>query len=390
MDSSYRAEICDLCGSADADILVHVPTGRSLRSDLVVIERDLVKLCCRQCGLVRDGHSRQGDELSDYYTDDYSVTPADYVFYTPSGPVARSTLFWEWITGAFGLDRWRNIDRCLEVGAGACALLAEFTQRLPHCTFEGIELCATQAERARARGLNVRQEPLGKSAESNYDAIYTIGVLEHVHSPTQFLKDLRRCLRAGGLLFLCQPTQDVPSTDIFFVDHLHHFATEHLQQYARKCGFRQLGFVAGQEWMPNFSLHLWQATDDQTQPVWYGPPAATACADMAAQVTADMRRLDQTLEDLIAQRRRVAVFGLNEVFALARAYSRLGSVPITCGLDDRPDNPELARLGFPVVVPEACAQQHIDDVILTMNKVYYPQVVRRLAPFDVHLHPVLN
>ncbi|HEV3117240.1 MAG TPA: class I SAM-dependent methyltransferase [Gemmataceae bacterium] len=391
MDTSgYRAERCDLCGAEGAHVLAHLATGRSLRSDRKIVAGDLLKLRCRRCGLVREGHSRHGGELVDYYTNEYDVAPADYTFYLPGGPVARSTLFREWITTAFGLHRWRTIRRCLEVGAGAGALLAEFQRQFPECVFAGVELCESQAAKARQRGLNVRQGPLRESADDFYDAIYSVAVLEHVPSPTQFLQDLRLCLRPGGLLFLCQPTQDVPSYDVFFVDHLHHFGTEHLRKYARKCGFRELGFVVGQEWMPNFSLHLWQAANASTDQQWHGPSAETACAEVVGQVTADMGRLDRTLDRLAAARRRVAVFGLNEVYALARAYSGLGHFPIACGLDDRPDNPDLSGLGFPVVAPEACREHHIDDIVLAVNKVYHRQLFQRLARLGVEVHPVLN
>jgi SAM-dependent methyltransferase len=389
-ETNYCAERCDLCGSADAEVLAHGTTGRSLRSDRHVVRRDLRKLCCKRCGLVREGQTLGGGDLIDYYTNDYSVAPADYLFYTPNGPVARSAMFREWLMTAFGAHRWQSARRCLEIGAGAGALLAEFQRHLPKCTFEGIELCAGPAEQARQRGLNVRQGPVLLSPDDRYDVIYSIAVLEHVHSPTHFIHEARRALRPGGLLFLCQPTQDVPSYDVFFVDHLHHFGTDHLHHYAQKCGFRELGYVVGQEWMPNFSLHLWQAQETVRDSAWHGPPAPTACGTVVQQVTADMNHLDQTLVRLAAQRRRVAVFGLNEVYALACAYSSLGGFPIACGLDDRPDNPALSGLGFPVVAPEACTTQRVDDIILAVNKVYYPQLMQRLAPFGAGIHPVLN
>jgi|GEM_PF-3515122 SAM-dependent methyltransferase len=390
MDGNYRADRCDLCRSQQADVLAHLATGRSLRSDRQMMAGDLCKLCCQRCGLVREGHSRQSDALIDCYTQDYRVAPDDYTFYTPGGPVARSTLFCNWLTTAFGQDRWRTLGRCLEVGAGAGALLAEFQQRFPDCALEGIELCAASAHQARRRGLRVRQGPLLQTADDRYDAIYSVAVLEHVPSPTRFLQELRRCLRPGGLLFLCQPTQDVPSYDVFFVDHLHHFGTDHLRYYARKCGFRELGFVVGHEWMPNFSLHLWQATEGAADAAWSGSRAETACAQIVSQVTTDMNRLNQTLDRLATAQRRVAVFGLNEVFALARAYSDLGGFPIVCGLDDRPDQPDLAKLGFPVVKPEACAAHGVNDIVLAVNKVYYPQLTSRLRGLGVGVHPVLN
>jgi SAM-dependent methyltransferase len=386
----FVPEVCDLCGSTAATVLAHLRTGRSLRSDRRLLAGDLRKLCCRRCGLVRQGDAYPEGGLAEMYAAEYAVAPADYTFYTSRGPVTRTSLFRAWLVEAFGTHHWRGVRRCLEIGAGAGALLHEFQTSFPDARFEGIELCAAAVAQARQHGRAVRQAVIGDTEEGVFDAVYTIAVLEHVPSPTRFLRDLRRCLRPGGLLYLAQPTQDVPSYDIFFVDHLHHFGTDHLRSYARKCGFREIGMVVGHEWMPNFSLHLWQVAPSDTGGDWAGPPGYTTCADTVRQVSEDLRCLDRALSRLAREGRRVGVFGLNEVYALARAYSDLGVYPLSCGLADRPDNPDYAHLGFPVVPPEKCRPLGVADVVLAVNKVYYPQVRQRLGALGVTVYPVLN
>lgn len=89
--------------------------------------------------------------------------------------------------------------------------------------------------------------------KEHYDGVLSVAVLEHVASPTSFLTAIHKSLAPNGLLFLAQPTQDVSSYDVLFYDHIHHFGTDHLRAYAHKCGFRELGFVVGHEWMPNFT-----------------------------------------------------------------------------------------------------------------------------------------
>jgi SAM-dependent methyltransferase len=360
-----------------------------MRSDQVVVTRDLVKDRCLVCGLVRSRDMPDADELLAYYGEDYTVAAADYMFYAPEGPRPRSAVLCAWLSEAFGVYRWRGSKRCLEVGAGAGALLEQFARRFPDLQPEGLEL-GPEAHEAQRRGLNVRRAPVGETPEGIYDLIYSVAVVEHVPSPTQFLTDLRRRLRPGGLLYLCQPTQDVCSYDVFFVDHLHHFGTEHLRAYARKCGFRELGFVVGHELMPNFSLHLWQAHDGPGQFDWHGPPGYTACAEAARRAEADLHRLDETLRDLARRERRVGVFGVNEVFGLARAYSALGDFPLCCGLADNPAGVPRAGLNFPIVPPEACRDFGVQDVILAVNTVYHAQVRRRLEPLGVAVHPVLT
>src|SRR5690242_567970 len=99
-DGVYRADVCDLCGARAASVLVRVPTGRAMRSDGATVAGDLLKLRCDRCGLVREGHPAGGQALLDCYTHDYAAAPADYVFYTPQGPVPRSALFADWMVGA--------------------------------------------------------------------------------------------------------------------------------------------------------------------------------------------------------------------------------------------------------------------------------------------------
>jgi 2-polyprenyl-3-methyl-5-hydroxy-6-metoxy-1,4-benzoquinol methylase len=363
-----------------------------MRSDRKVIDCDLEKYVCQHCGLVHGRGFSNSHKLEGFYSDEYVVSEqfSEYFFYTPDGQCSRSSLFCEWVLSAMGEHRWNQASRCLEVGAGSGLLLQEFRRRFPEKSFEGIELNKAAVARAQEQGLPVhRGEPRNLDAE-RYDIIYSVAVLEHVASPTEFIRALRRSLRAKGLVFLCQPTQDVPSYDLFFSDHLYHFGTEHLRAYARKTGFRELGLVVGHQWMPNYSLHLWTASEPANGFTWRGSPGFTTCEETARDVLADMARLDKLLAQLSKHHRRVAVFGLNEVYWLASAYSDLGDFPVVCGLEDNPEKAEYATLPFPVIRPEQCLALNVQDVILTMNKVYYDQIQQRLTPLGVSIHPVLS
>lgn len=391
MSLFYDPTVCDLCGGKEYSILLELATGQVLRSDRVTIPGHLNKFICLHCGLVRSGQSLDEQELQNYYATDYtlSVQPEHY-FYTSQGPISRSTMLCNWIITAMGTNHWQEANRCLEIGAGSGTLMKEFIRCFPQTVFEGIELNHKAVILAQQSGIPVIQGTLNDLGRKKYDVIYTVGVIEHVRSPTEFLQEIRKHLKPEGWLLLCQPTQDVTSYDLFFFDHLHHFGTEHLRQYARKCGFRERGFVVGYKWMPNFSLHLWQATEQVDDFAWVGPPGYTTCPFTASRIKADMTRLDNTLAKLAKEQRRVAVFGPSEVYRLAHAYSALGDFSIICGLDDQPDKPEFAHLKFPVVTPEDCLSLGVQDVILTMNKIYYAQAHNRLKKLGLVAHPVLS
>ena len=104
-----------------------------------------------------------------------------------------------------------------------------------------------------------------------------------------------------------------------------------------------------------------------------------------------MRRLDETIAGFDREGRPFGVFGLHEVFALARAYSSLGTTgSIRCGLDDNPMKPEYRGVPFPVATPEHCRDLGIADVLLTMNTIYYQAATTRLAALGIRSYPVLS
>jgi SAM-dependent methyltransferase len=239
---------------------------------------------------------------------------------------------------AFGGEtRFRRARGGIEVGAGSGHVLAALRERFPGVHLSGVEPGASAVAHAGARGLPVGPGTPDDLPAAAFDLAWSVAVVEHVASPLAFLRAIRRALVPGGFLVLCQPTQDVPSMDVFFTDHLHHFGSAHLRAYALATGFVERGFRIGHEWMPNFSIHLWEAVEDPlpAEP-WPGPPAPTTCAETVTRILADLRRLDALLADRAARGRRVAVFGLNEVYALARAYSSLDRFPLVCGLVDGP------------------------------------------------------
>lgn len=384
-----QSAACDLCGSSRHRVLVAPSRSRALRSDRVVVDRPLRKIACLQCGLVREAEP----ELigADYYRDEYALDQGDHVFHSADGGVQRSEVFVDWVANAAEAVRMPiESGRLLEVGASRGHFLEAVQRRWPAAVCHGLELNAAAAAESRRRGLSMIDGDIDGVPESSYDIVCAIAVFEHVPAPTQFLASVRRILKPGGHAVLIQPTQDVPSYDVLFVDHLFHFATAHVSAFAGKCGFEQLWQQVGFRFMPNFSAHVLQASGELSATVWKGGPAATASEDSVGSVMADMAALDAATDELRRDGRPFGVFGLHEVFALARAYSRIDEAGIAVGLDDHPENPEHRRLPFPVVRPESCAAIGVRDVFLMMNRVHYAYATERLAGLGIRAVPVLR
>jgi SAM-dependent methyltransferase len=377
-------ESCDLCGAAGGRLL-QAASPRALRSDRRIVPGPLQKIECERCGLVRAApHAATGEA---FYAHDYHLDRGDHVFMTAEGPVRRSAVMADWIeqlTLSAGIDL--SGRRVFEIGAGRGYLLAELASRWPAARCSGMELSVEAAGEARAQGLDVTPVPLHERAPGA-DVVIAIAVLEHVPSPTDFLRAIRRVLAPGGYAVLIQPTQDVPSYDVLFIDHLHHFGMSHVRGLARKCGFDTVGDQVGFRLMPNFSAHLLCAADAQA---WDASSSRTCAAKTVARVTEDLARFAQEFRRVKAAGRRVGVFGLHEAFAVVRAYSGIEAADITVGLADDLSNPEYRELPFPVAGPEACAGLGVNDVFLTMNAVHYPYASSRLAGLGLRAIPVFR
>jgi hypothetical protein len=197
--------------------------------------------------------------------------------------------------------------------------------------------------------------------------------------PTSFLKDLSEHLDARGDVILGQPMLDVPSYDLFFVVHLHHFTTNHVEQLAQKVGLSQLAVLRGSSLAPNFSWHRFTKSEIERTAGQFEHPLAAQSIDT---YLAAFERLDRFLRE----HRNIAVFGTGEVFALLYAYTNLGETEIVCGIDDNCDRQKSNKWPFPVVGTEQAREFTFSEVLLTLHPRYDDMVSRRLRA--IGLHPV--
>ncbi|MEK9672221.1 MAG: class I SAM-dependent methyltransferase [Rhodospirillaceae bacterium] len=135
---------------------------------------------------------------------------------------AGSAALYDWLTGFekyHAHDRWewdRLKDilrgegrpiRLLELGAGRGDFLAELAD-LRTVAASGIDLSASSAAAARARGLDVRhaalEDILDGEAET-YDAVVLSHVLEHVGDPLGLMAGVTRLLAPGGRVLFSVP-----------------------------------------------------------------------------------------------------------------------------------------------------------------------------------------
>lgn len=220
---------CAVCGSHAVDVVADTDRdGRPLRNVL-----------CRECGLVWVDPRPTGDQLRQFYAEQYRSS------YKGAAEPKKKHCYREMLRAnqrvARLRERYRPGDRLLDVGAGAGFF--SYVLAASGVDYQGIEPNSGYSGFARER-LGLERVRVGFLEEvedfDSYDIITINHVFEHLPDPNAALSHMHRLLRDRGQIIM-----EVPSVladyhapnKVFHVGHLYWYDTETLSAMALKHGF---------------------------------------------------------------------------------------------------------------------------------------------------------
>ena len=257
---------CDLCGSENLKFLYNtLDYNRGFKGTFCLWG-------CKNCGLIFLNPQLSPKELEKYYTPDYykriekNPNRVRNVTEGFSGKllsvfIKHPIVFKVFLFPLSSFIRGVKIipyGKYLDAGCGKGQFLYEMKQLNPKGEYFGVEPGDFDKEDIKKRGLKIFKETLVDACfPNNYFDIITLNqVFEHVHNPSQTIKELKRILKPGGTLIIAVPNCNSLGYKLFrkywyHLDaprHLFDYSDKTLKKYAEKFHFNIVKIRHGFQW----------------------------------------------------------------------------------------------------------------------------------------------
>jgi SAM-dependent methyltransferase len=161
----------------------------------------------------------------------------------------RSQLIARYVSQAIVLPRNGS---ALDIGCGNGAFIQGMMKCFPEWLVTGSDLNETFRELIVGLGPQARfksQKELDHGGET-FDLISLIHCIEHIPSPSQYLRSARRYINSTGLLLIEVPDAELNPFDLVVADHASHFSKRTLASVVEKAGYQLIAcgnLVIGKE-----------------------------------------------------------------------------------------------------------------------------------------------
>lgn len=179
----------------------------SLKIEPAFDKHDFAYGLCHDCGTLFQTPRPPLSAFEAFYRDSISSKYWAEVFFPAVAEARREKIFQPRVERLATLCKANGtkIQRLIDVGAGYGIFLDEWRKWSPSTQLIAVEPSASLAMECRSKGLEVVEsivELVGNSYEGFADLVVCFEVLEHVHEPMDFVKNLMRLARPGGMVFV--------------------------------------------------------------------------------------------------------------------------------------------------------------------------------------------
>lgn len=239
-------ETCLCCGEGISEG-AHQFVQRDRRKGLVGAWR-LVQ--CDRCGVIAIAPAPTDAQLAAYYAEYYRAGEKICFKSRAGARFPRLRKIFHRISGDVDPRDFVDVtkdERVLDYGCGHAGYLSDFHRR--GVRISGAELSMGVVDACIENGFDVHKvEDFSHIPfdDLEFDVVYLMQVFEHLRDPSEFMAELSRILRRGGVLYLAVPNaasfwrkvfKDNWVSGWFTPFHLYHYSRKSLTALAEKHGF---------------------------------------------------------------------------------------------------------------------------------------------------------
>ncbi|MBA87536.1 MAG: SAM-dependent methyltransferase [Euryarchaeota archaeon] len=168
---------------------------------------------CKNCGTLFQSPRANEKIFTEFYKYSKSSDYWNHIFFPAVAEKRRKSIFLprvERVTKICDSEKI-NVKKLIEVGAGYGLFLEEWRKKNPKVLSSAIEPSPVFAKRMNALGINAEQKMLSEidfNQNNNFDLVISFEVLEHVFNPKEFISDLFKLCKPGGIILLSSLTID--------------------------------------------------------------------------------------------------------------------------------------------------------------------------------------
>ena len=201
-DATRAAVACVACGGSDGSFQFE--------------KHGFAYVRCAACGTLFLSPRPTSAAFEAFYRNSESSRYWAEVFFPSVAEIRREKLFRPRVDRLARVCRERDVrvKRLVDVGAGYGIFLDEWRAQFPQTELLAVEPSASLARECRSKGLTVVEEIVENVTghEGSADVVTCFEVLEHVHTPLEFVGVLKGLARAGG--YVCVSTLCVDGFDL--------------------------------------------------------------------------------------------------------------------------------------------------------------------------------